>query len=545
MTYSMARRGRQASSISREAPLDREELQGPLGPGGAGGETGRVGRMVVVRVHAPALYYSRVGRPRRRRAGAWSQATEPAGRVAELADALDLGSRAARREGSSPSPPKPLDRVSSPHVALPAFRSLFRTRGEADNEDRGRERLPGREEGHHRGRSRPRGEGAGAGLRRPRPPREAARLPPRARRRARCSSATSAPRSRARSPRRSSSRPSPRRCGSRRSTSSRRRTSPSPTGVAEGKPLRYTARVEVKPKLSTRRTTRGLEVTRQPPVGDRRRRSPPRSRRSRSRWRSSCRSRAGSRPRRATGRSSITRAPSMGSRSRARRAEGVTVQVAPGAVAEGNLEAARRARSSGRRWRSTSRSRRTTGNEALRGKVAKMTGDAEGAPDAAAPALDDALAKCARRRGGRDARAAARPHPLGPREARGAPRRERAARRPREGGPREERVRGPARARRARHRRDDRGGGGAVRPLRASTSASSQLDYARMRADLREQALLQVRGRLLLEAIADAEKVDVTDEDLQAEVTRLAGRARRCPSRRSSSRCAARKRARR
>ena len=49
-----------------------------------------------------------------------------------------------------------------------------------------------------------------------------------------------------------------------------------------------------------------------------------------------------------------------------------------------------------------------------------------------------------------------------------------------------------------------------------------QLDYARMRADLREQALLQVRGRLLLEAIADAEKIEVTEEDVQAEVARLA-----------------------
>ena len=43
-----------------------------------------------------------------------------------------------------------------------------------------------------------------------------------------------------------------------------------------------------------------------------------------------------------------------------------------------------------------------------------------------------------------------------------------------------------------------------------------------MRADLRDQALVQVRGALLLEAIADAEKIDVTDEDLQAEVARIA-----------------------
>ena len=48
-----------------------------------------------------------------------------------------------------------------------------------------------------------------------------------------------------------------------------------------------------------------------------------------------------------------------------------------------------------------------------------------------------------------------------------------------------------------------------------------QMDMARLRADLREQALLQVRGALLLEAIADAEKVEVTEEDLQAELARI------------------------
>lgn len=48
------------------------------------------------------------------------------------------------------------------------------------------------------------------------------------------------------------------------------------------------------------------------------------------------------------------------------------------------------------------------------------------------------------------------------------------------------------------------------------------LDTARMRADLREQALFQVKGTLLLEAIADAEKIQVTDEDLEAEMTHIA-----------------------
>jgi len=48
------------------------------------------------------------------------------------------------------------------------------------------------------------------------------------------------------------------------------------------------------------------------------------------------------------------------------------------------------------------------------------------------------------------------------------------------------------------------------------------LDVARLRGDLREQALLQVRGSLLLEAVALAEKIEVTEEDLQAEVARVA-----------------------
>ena len=46
------------------------------------------------------------------------------------------------------------------------------------------------------------------------------------------------------------------------------------------------------------------------------------------------------------------------------------------------------------------------------------------------------------------------------------------------------------------------------------------LDLPRLRADLREQALLQVKGALLLEAIADQEKIEVTEEDVQAELAR-------------------------
>jgi trigger factor len=48
------------------------------------------------------------------------------------------------------------------------------------------------------------------------------------------------------------------------------------------------------------------------------------------------------------------------------------------------------------------------------------------------------------------------------------------------------------------------------------------LDVARVRADLRNQALLEVKGALLLEAIADAEKIEVSEEDVQAEIAKTA-----------------------
>lgn len=48
------------------------------------------------------------------------------------------------------------------------------------------------------------------------------------------------------------------------------------------------------------------------------------------------------------------------------------------------------------------------------------------------------------------------------------------------------------------------------------------LDLPRLRADLREQALLQVKGALLLEAIADTEKVEVTEADVEAEIAKTA-----------------------
>jgi len=48
------------------------------------------------------------------------------------------------------------------------------------------------------------------------------------------------------------------------------------------------------------------------------------------------------------------------------------------------------------------------------------------------------------------------------------------------------------------------------------------LDLPRLRADLREQALLQVKGALLLEAIADAEKIEVAEADVELEIAKTA-----------------------
>ncbi|HET9598576.1 MAG TPA: trigger factor [Anaeromyxobacteraceae bacterium] len=52
------------------------------------------------------------------------------------------------------------------------------------------------------------------------------------------------------------------------------------------------------------------------------------------------------------------------------------------------------------------------------------------------------------------------------------------------------------------------------------------LDFAKLRADVRDQALLEVRGALILEAIADAEKIEVSADDVQNELARMAAEAR-------------------
>jgi trigger factor len=290
-------------------------------------------------------------------------------------------------------------------------------------------------------------------------------------------------------------------------------------GVAEGKPLRYTARVEVKPKLSPK-DYKGLEVTRRPPavsdddvaaeitrIQDSMAQLVP-----------------------VEGRfdaqegdwavidheGTIDEKPFEGSR-----AEGVTVKVAPGSVSDGNLEALK-----GKKIGETVEIEEPFApdhrNEALRGKTAKMKVTLKALRTRQLPQVDDALAKSL----GVDGldtleqlRARIR-EDLEKREARRAENELRDALVKAALGKNEFEV-PPALVERA---IDAMLEGAAERFARQGIDIRRlELDYARMRADLREQALLQVRGRLLLDAIAEAEKIEVTDEDVLAEITKIAG----------------------
>jgi trigger factor len=289
-------------------------------------------------------------------------------------------------------------------------------------------------------------------------------------------------------------------------------------GVAEGKPLRYTARVEVKPTLDPR-DYRGLEVTRKPPeVTDE------------------------------TVSAELTKIQQSfaqlvpvegrfeaqegdwavidhegtidGKPFEGAMAEGVTVQVAPGAISDGNfaLLAGKRIGESVEFDETFAADHR---NEALRGKIAKMKATLKALKARQVPQLDDALAKQVGVEGIEtvDQLRARIRSDLQKREAR------RAEAELKEGLVKAALAKNefevpPAMVERA---IDTMIEGAAERFARSGIDISQlQLDYARMRADLREQALLQVRGRLLLDAIADAEKIEVTEEDVQAEVARLA-----------------------
>jgi trigger factor len=289
-------------------------------------------------------------------------------------------------------------------------------------------------------------------------------------------------------------------------------------GVAEGKPLRYTARVEVKPKLQPK-DYRGLAVKRRAPsvtddevsaeitkIQD-----------------------AMAQLVAVEGRfdaqqgdwavvdheGTIDGKPFEGSR-----AEGVTVQVAPGSVTDGNLEALK-GKKLGDVVELDEAFPADHRVEALRGKVAHMKVTLKGLKTRQVPPVDDALAKSVGIEGVEtlEQLRARIKSDLQKREEHRA-----------ESELRDALVKAaleknefevpPALVERA---IDSMIEGAAERFARQGIDIRQLgLDVARMRADLREQALLQVRGRLLLESIADTEKVDVTDEDLQAEITRLA-----------------------
>ena len=291
-------------------------------------------------------------------------------------------------------------------------------------------------------------------------------------------------------------------------------------GIAEGKPLRYTARVEVKPRLSPR-DYRGLEVTRKPPEVTDQMVSDELSRLQQS----------------------FAELVPVEGRFEAQpgdwavidhqgtiddgmpfpggKAEGVTVRVAPGPIQEGNLEKLAGVKLGGeiefeQAFPADHR------EPALRGKVARMRAQLKALRTQKIPALDDAFARQAGIEG---------IETLDALQARIRADLERREKRRAEAQLRDALVKAalarndfevpPALVERAIDQMID---GTAERFARQGLDLRKlDMDMPRLRADLREQALLQVRGALLLEAIADAEKIEVTDEDLQAEVARIAG----------------------
>jgi trigger factor len=289
-------------------------------------------------------------------------------------------------------------------------------------------------------------------------------------------------------------------------------------GIATGQPLKYTARVEVKPAIAPK-DYRGLAVTRKPPevtdqmvsdeltkLQDRLSELVP-----------------------AEGRfeaqegdwavidhdGTIDGAPFEGSR-----AEGVTVKVGPGAISEGNV-AALQGKKVGESVELEEPFAEDHRNPALRGKKAKMTVTLRGLKVRQVPPLDDAFAKLVGIEG---------VETLDQLRARIRADLERRERRRADNELKDALVKGaleknefevpPALVERA---IDAMIEGAAERFARSGIDIRQLgLDQSRMRADLREQALLQVRGALLLEAIAAAEKLDVTDEDLEAELAKIA-----------------------
>jgi trigger factor len=56
-----------------------------------------------------------------------------------------------------------------------------------------------------------------------------------------------------------------------------------------------------------------------------------------------------------------------------------------------------------------------------------------------------------------------------------------------------------------------------------------KMDFARLRAGQRDQAAQEVKSSLLLEKIADKEKIQVSDEELDQEIESLAKQSKQTP----------------
>ncbi|HEY6003239.1 MAG TPA: trigger factor [Anaeromyxobacter sp.] len=288
-------------------------------------------------------------------------------------------------------------------------------------------------------------------------------------------------------------------------------------GVAEGKPLRYTARVEVKPVLEPK-DYKGLDVERKLPnvtdeaVSDELTRM----------------QQAFSQLVPVEGRfeaqegdwavidheGTIDEQAFEGSK-----AEGVTVQVTPGPIAEGNFELLE-GKKIGESVQFEEPFAADHQVEALRGKVAKMTATLRALKTRQVPSLDDITKHLGIE--GVETLDQLRARIRSDMEKREKKRSEAELR---VGLVKAALAKNEFEVPRAmiEHAIDGLIEGATERFRRSGIDIREyQFDYARMRADLREQALLQVRGLLLLEAIADAEKIEPTEEEIQAEVARVA-----------------------
>jgi trigger factor len=290
-------------------------------------------------------------------------------------------------------------------------------------------------------------------------------------------------------------------------------------GLGKGQPLKYTARVEVKPRLEPK-DYKGIQVTRKPVevtdqmLADELTRIqdsmaqlvPTEGRFEAQEGDYAVVDHEGT----------IAGQPFQGGK-----AEGVTVQVRPGELADGNI-AALAGRKLGETVELDQAFPATHRVEALRSQVAHFKITLKALKTRQVPSLDDELAKDLGIEGVTtlEALRARIRQDLEKREKRRAEAEERDAL-----------VKGalqkndfevpPALVERA---IDGMLEGTAERFARQGVDIRKlDLDVARLRADLREQALLQVKGALLLEAIAEAENVEVTDEDLERELVRMAG----------------------